>query len=800
MKIKKITIFDPIISTDDDYASLMGIRGNAFVYKFAYTIDTAKALAKNSMSVRISLTPVDEPKSQSIFSVNAITKKLEPLKLIKNIQQISAIKKDTKNANQNAVIKAQISDITTNISNGDPKAPVQKTTFKLASVKSMNQEANIEPILQKSSFVAQPINKTFKTLSVKTILKEKEDPGEILTNFSNDTVKGFQGLSQIKAMKPNTNKNKLVFKTISVQKAMTTKELNESIVVPIVSKGSDSLVTISKTIQLSSADLSDLGEFQVKFELINQNNLVIQKISKKVEHAQNVSILQTPSVAPSVSVIKIRIPGKNILEITQNDDNAKSVSVFRKEFKKTKRIEDANYVFVKNIPLEKVGNSTTIFEDLIGNASDIIYRIIPVGEQQQLGSAYTNVVAPAIPVGFQKRSERLVYAGVVAQIDPGGVRVEVLSVAPGVSAIKLLVKDKTTFESKFRIVPSATTKIKTVPVSDTNSSYIFLDKNVKEDHVYEYCVKLLFENGDEEIATGCDYIEYVPFSEGVVSTNLSQPRILQTNNGTDIQFVIKSQIEDTKISVLKKLLEAQGLLDLYKDELSNEKESLNNLVAHSIRRIDLTNGRSEYFKTFTGSVFSDAENRKISSVSPLKIGRTYRYVVSALLRSPETLFEKNKKTITNKVNIAVKYLPLKFKHPIVQKKGNIVTPESLKSNYSKDPMEFGIVGNYISKDVTLDISKPRISNAKIIIFNKNTNIVRWNVVGEKTLVDHFLIVVERMGVEEIVGKVHTLFKSNVIQFIDKVTFREPGSFRYKIIPVHKNYDRGSALFTDEVVI
>jgi len=803
MKFIKPKLSSDIISIDNvNFASLARYGKGLSVYNFSYTIDTAAALKKNAFSVKIYITPKDLPKPQSIFTLNSVSQNPSPLAIVSNILQISSVKKDTKNNNLNLAIQPQISDFTTSISNSSLLAPTKKTTFNLMPIQAISQQSAPEPILQQTIFKAQPTSKTVQSLSLSSIIKDKIDPGEITTNFSTSYTNSFKGVSTIKALSPLKAINQIAYKTLTSFNPSNTmdKGLQISTVIPIVVKNFNTIETIGKTMSFQPNFLNGLGEFQVHFELIGENGIVLQKISKKVDHAQNLKIIQTPTIPPIVNVVSLNKPGKNLLEISQKDNNAVSVSIYRKAIKKTKRLEGAEYVFVSKLDLKR-SDGTIVFEDLVGNASDIIYRVIPSGEIDQIGSVYTNVVAPSVRTKVStKLSNRLVYAGVIAQVAQQGVQVEVFSLPPGVSAIRVLTRDKTVFEKKFRTVPSKDLNKSTVPVSDTETTYTFLDKLVKSGHVYEYCCILLFENGDEELATGCDYIEYTPFSVGIVDTTMSLPRVRTINSGLDVQFKIVSNISNNDSTILKALLEKQGLASLYQKELENEKANFDNLITHSIRRVDLSTGESEHFGTFSGDVFSDAANREVNSVTPLKSGRTYRYIVSALLRAPNSLFENTTETKENSVGIKVEILPLKFLHPVTLSKGNIVTPESLKSNHSKGAFEFGNVGNFVSQDVTVEMSQPRIYNAKVTRFNERITVLRWNVSGSKDLIDHFLIITERFGAEEIIGKAHTKFSSNVIQFLDMETSKEPGSFRYKIIPVYKTYEHGPMLISDEVIV
>jgi|GEM_PF-4598896 len=800
MKFRKKKNNKKAISLDrDNFAILTDFDSGRSVYDFSYSINTKLALERGAQTVEIVVKPSNTPKPPSIFSLNAISNKPSAVMLAQNIQQISAIKKDNKNSNVNAQYAGVISDFTTSVSNSSPYSSVVNKTFNLALAPTLNQESKEEPIMQMTTFPSASVNASVKSLSIDSILKSGKDPSEIQQKFTIGTSKNIQGLSS-QAQIPNKMSPfglKISQKILSQAKTSNSNQVSTTTVVPILTQENTNFASIKKTVVFEPGILKNSNEFAVNFNLMGSNGLLIESIQRKIDHAQNVRIIQTPIVPPTIT--SITLPTRNLLTITQNDPLARSVDIYRKEFKRTQRIEEQNYVFVANIPVSKKGGPVP-FEDLIGNASNIVYRVIPKGEQNQTGHVYTNKVVKAYNFGIpRERTARLLYAGIVAQSDPLGVRIEVLGLAPGVTSIKLLAKDRTIRETSFRTVPSLLGKKLSVLTDDTPQSYVFIDSVAKQNHVIEYAVMLMYANGDEEISTTREIFKNTPFSVGVVYTSISQPRILQSINGIDVQFQINSKINNSNIGILKELLEQQGQSELFFDELLNEKNSLNDLIAHQIRRIDLTTGKTDFFRIFTGKLFSDEENRGIDGIEPPLPGRTYRYVISSLLRSPESLFENNSKTYTNGAGVSVSYLPLKFKHPVAKMFGNLVSPTSLITNHSESPFEFGNVGNFVFQDIGVDVAKPKVFNAKVTRFNKETNIVRWTVTGDKDLLDHFLVIIDRFGDEEIIGKVHTTFNSNVIEFIDKESPKEPGSYRYKIIPVQKDYTHGPSAITQEVI-
>lgn len=783
------------------FAQLCGEEDGYYIYKFSYTIDTTNALNAGILGVRISVLPSNPPLPQSMFAQNIVEKKVSKEKLPLNIQQSFAIAKDAKKSVINSVISQKNSDFTNKVSNANILSPNNKTNFKLASVENLSQLDKNEPVLAKTVYSPVATEKTFKDLSVKAILQEKKDPSNLETNFSNSDEQAFGGIAAIKPLVASKAQSTIVLKSLQSQNNTKTNELLGSEVVNIVSKETTSKVKVSKDFRLEKTKIDNIGEFIVRFELRNALGIAVKKIDKKVNHPKLLQIFETPTIPPKVTNFGLRKVGRNTLAIKQEDPIATSVDIFRRDFKSTRRLEDLNYIFIGSAQVGKK-DGEVLFDDFQGNGSDVIYRVVPVGPKQQRGSVFSSVVTPAVRFKTQSRiDKKLEYAGVVAKIVQGGVQVDVVSIPPGVSSVRVGVRDLTIREIKPRFLGDLLNNRITLRVNNQSTSYSFLDPAAKMGHVYEYCAYLLYSNGDTVIANGCDFIEYIPFSSGVVETFLSQPQISRTAGGIDVRFDVQSKLIDKDKTALKKLIESQGLSNLFLSELENEKTTLNNLVAHSIRRVNLTTGESEFFRTFTDQTFSDVSNQKISSVSPLRSGHKYKYIVTSLLRSAETLFENNEKTIIKTGNnVEVKVLPLKYLHPITKNKGNLVTPLSLKTNHSKEPFEFGRVGNFVEQNVIIDLGKPKIANVSVSRFNNETNIISWSVLGDRDEVDHFLIVAERTGKQEIIGKTHSSFKSNKIRYIDKKEPKKRGAVRYKIIPVLKNFERGPAAFSERVVI
>lgn len=816
MKVLKSIRRSNILKVEEDFAALrtFSVQRASSVYEFCYTIDIVKALNRGLTDVRIRIHPIDPPKPDSIFVASDLVLgqivKPAPKQVIANILQLTPKEKDQKNANVNAVLKTIETDVDAKINN-DLKTTIKTISIKPADIQPSQQfvtktikslKVNT-PILQISKLQPGTKPQTIPAMSVKSIFEDKKDPSESLANaqFVTPAKKSFGGLLKLKppakrALKGDT----IIINALKVAPITNTDDLLGEAVVQLTETQTITTQKIQKKVLIKQAELPNYDSFFVTFELRNANGIVVEKIGRKVPHGKNLKVIQTPVIAPDISVAPVSVVGRNIVTVRQMDSNANRLRMFRKRMVPTRRLEDIEYEFVQDIDISIVDGAQQVV-DFTSNVNNVIYRFIPVGPQDQLGAEYTNVVAPGVRQGVFKKAERPLFAGVVGSVVADGIRVQVVSVSPGPVSVKVVRKDHTLFEKNFTtVIPHETTNASVLLIEGDNPPGSFLDRSVVNGHKYEYCVKLIFANGDEEFATGCEFIEFVPLSQGVVDTKLTTPQIVDREGAIDVQFKINSKVLAKDLDIVKSLLEKQGLATLFETELLNEKSSLQKLLAHSVRRVDLSTGDSEFFQTFTGTVFSDLDNRQISSVSPLKSGHKYRYYVSALLRTAETVFEDNVETITNGAGIEVEVLPLKFRHPIPLKLGNLVTTRSLKRNHSEDPFEFGGVGNVTEANANLESALPRLTNGRANRFNNGTNVVRWQVLGDKDLIDHFIVILDRLGQEEVVGKAHALFDSDFIEFVDKLDNDEVGSMRYRIIPVLTSYEHGSSISTNEVIV
>ena len=236
------------------------------------------------------------------------------------------------------------------------------------------------------------------------------------------------------------------------------------------------------------------------------------------------------------------------------------------------------------------------------------------------------------------------------------------------------------------------------------------------------------------------------------------------------------------------------------DELSDEKDKFQNLLAYDVSRINLTTGQQESFGVINSKIFSDRDEGTVKNVKPLEDGMEYKYIVSTYFRSIDTLLKSYSKEIIDINNNSYTLYPSIWRHPITLEYGNIVNDSSLKKNHSNNQFTFGKIANITETNASLLNILPSIKEAHATKISDKSVLLQWKIQGNVKRFDHFLIILEILGMKSIIGKSHNITNSNYFQFIDKLENNENGKLKYYIVPVFYDYSKGSDFETNEVIV
>lgn len=812
-----------MIAIESDFASLLRINtSNSFTYQFKIFINQAKIVENNVNKVKISLYPKPLEVEKSLMSSAN-----DPKALVNAILSAQSRRKDIKRNNATSAVYTTIIDVTTALNNEVVKNLNSSTAGKLLPGKKVFAIQSSEeltknnisvPILQTST----NSNTTSKNISIKdaslNLILSGKDPNANLgrNNNVNKSSSSFAGTTSGKKSLSDADINEqIILNSISnknIKMPSTSKQLPNGSMVPVLIKMPTLTIPVSKIVDIPSSALVNLldGSFYAVIEAENIDKEILQSLSAKIDHSNLVKIKKfSSSLPPKISVGIPKTVGKNELVLKRRDDNTSKILLYRKIFKiTTSELDNVGFDFIKEILTPN--DSDFHIDDLVNNSNAIVYRAIPVNKDGITLSVFSTAVAPAMRMPNGRISNKMSFISIMSDIQLSGINLEIRNIPTDVSAIKILKKDMTLKEKIFSPIDSS----EPIKLINGKSLIMFLDTSVKPAHIYEYKCKLIYKDGTETISISSATQEYSPLSINIVNT-LTTPPILkrgdQLNNNTgrssiDVNFNIKSLLPPNKNNIMQDTLTKGGLVDLYSNELKNERSKLNPIITHNIIRKNMTTGETEHYGTFNGEEFSDEEMRKQNDAKPIKSGHEYKYVISTQLNNPETLFNDFRKKVIDPVTQKThEFSPAKFQNNIVLNRGTIATKASRISQHPQDDFSLGNAGNKQeiivgTQRTTASIVSANVSNIGTRVNGVNTNIVKWIISGDKSKIDHFIINIERLGIVTFVATSHNISNSNSFEFYDTLDNGEIGNIKYHIIPVFNDLTRGETIKTNEVII
>lgn len=819
-----------LLEVKDDFAHLRTIHQNGDLeFEFFYKVAPHEAVTHEAMTVNVSVF------SRTIKQVPVLEQSqaghVDTRRLIRNVLQQMPMAKSVIKQQAEFNVAMRVSDISARVNNetiGQLRAKVParniqqsiKPVLKLFSAVNVKSTAQARPILNQmahhtisdlytvhSASIDERPTKMMKDM----IVRQGLDPTHILnlTHRSipaTHTVGGM--LRPSKALEfahsPATRLlNYHLFPPPAQTVPKLTTQIEDSSIVQVLTHEPETHVEVPVTITVPKHALKldgrDNGSFFAKFELINgRTGVAVDAVIKPLDAAKHAQTYYTPRRAPTVQVTRSEISTRANLEIKQIDQGASAVQVYKKNLYRAST-DTEDYMLVGTYNVKKNEQTLLVQVDLPRN-STAIYRVVPVGNQGTQGFEFTNVVVNP------SRFRPIKSLSLTAQPIDIGVRLEARQIPEDVVAIEFKVRNRTTFESDFRNVGGG---ISLIDDPTRASDFVtVVDRDVSPNNIYEYVARLVYEHGTDELAgnTMIDFVQPVP---GKVDTKIDNVVVDQSNIDTDadgnvdvnVTFTITTNIVDTDMDVVKTLLQRQDIYDLFKDDVTREREFLKSLIAHNVQRVNLTTGRREDFGIVTSDTFSDSALRKNQSILPLKLGQRYRYEVSALLRAPETMFTTfSKEKVDQVTKKTYAFNPAKFLHPLTLSRGIIVSPAGLRTRYSKEPMSHGAIGALQTIEISFDAEPASIIDPVAARFDKFLNVINWKLQGAIDAVDHFLIMKEVHNVRTLIGKAHSEFPYGNCQYLHPVGRADEGSFSYVIVPIFNDYKTGTPVTTNAVVV
>lgn len=793
-----------IISVKDDFATLVNVSPNDEIkFEFEYVANQLLAIKDGCSRVDVTVSVKSTPPKPQL-SVSSRT-------LVSNVLLQAQSAKSIAKQNASYVIARRSSDISSKINNElvDASATtILKTKLITKQVGEVKSNDAVKPVLNQSSFVLAP--QTVNSISSSTVVspqrlmtsmiaKQGVDPSSIvgLTHRSitaQDAVAGTlrQGKSQeFSAANSSNLLNYHLYPNESNDTARTTNQLLDQQGVQVLETVNDPFVRITVPIQITRRQLTVENKnnqtVTVRFDLFDpKSGLVAETIEKDLDVGKYVQLFNTPKKAPLVKVTRSSSTRFATLEIHQLDKTATSVQIYKKSLPRSSpHIEDYSLIDVVNVSEKQ---TKLVKVETLEN-SPVLYRLVPIGPGGIIGSEFTNVVIK--PTRYRPSNA----AAFVLLLTDEGIKLEVRKIPVDVVSIGFLVRNLTVSEDSYTNVGNDMIAIDDVTRA---SDYIsVVDRNVRQDNVYEYALNLVYRNGTSEVCHAA-VLEFLRPEPGKVDTKVTD-FIVTTGTQPDVSFKVDTTVIDTKIDIVKSMLERQGSAALFQGDVEKEREFIKSLIAHNIDRVNLSTGQRENFGVITTGEFSDSAVRKNQSITALSLGDQYRYEITPLLRSPETMLESLRKNLIDPVTKKPYTMsPSKFLQPVTLKKGIIVTTTGLRTKFVKDDMSHGAVGSPHVINVSFEQDAAKLQDASVTRFGKTLNVISWKVQGSIDQVDHFLVFKDNNDVRTLVGKAHSEFQYGNCQYIHVLSERDSGTISYIVIPIFNDYTVGSEVTTNLV--
>lgn len=811
-----------VLLVDDDFARLSRITDDGSLeFEFTYSLSQCKAVQNRATKVTVTV----ESRSVSPKHVSGQTQRgyIDTRAIVNGLRTSITHAKTAAEQQMRHVVARRESDITSMINNEIlpqlrakvPPAKIQHLTrprLTMVSAGSVRQDNDPRPLLQRvahsrtvidlqstltSSFTVDP-----QSLMHDMIVRQGLDPSHI-TNLadrasSEHTTRG--GLTtpsgaEERETDPSTRLlNYILFPPTLESVPTTTDDVVDTDMVRVISPVTNDVIGLVVPITVHSSkrrvEGAPVTQLYVTFELIDSHTgLAVDSVAKVLDVAKHLRIFNTPKLPPKVGFAPSSTSGRVNLEIKQVDPGATEVHVYKKSFWVSSPNVDG-YTLVGMYPLSCKDQTLLVQVDL-PHSAPVLYRIIPVGQQSIHGFEYTNVtVRPA-------RYRPVSSASLVAQQVDTGVRLELRKLPTSVVAVQFMRWNLTTHEKVPVVVGSDVGIID--PASRQADMIATVDSTVSPGNVYQYRARLVYRTG-LTIDCGDSVVDFLQPAPGQVDTRIDNV-VVSHDVSPNVSFTITTKTVDGDVDAVRQMLSRQGLTDYFNDDVLNQRDQLEKLVAHNVQRVDLLTGHREDFGVLTTAEFDDDSLRKGQAVRPLEYGHRYRYEIYPLLRAPETLFDGFVKTTTDSVTKKpYSYKPAKFKHPFTLSRGVLVSMSGARMRYAKDPMSYGVVGAMASMEVSFDNDAAKVVDQAVSRFDRKTNVVTWNVIGGIESVDHFIILKQAHGIRTLLGKSHSAFANGNCQYMHVTSAKDVGAIQYVIVPVHSDYKVGAEAVTNTIVM
>jgi hypothetical protein len=800
---KDFVTLDEITSVVDHNNSI-DPSGQQLNFTFSYKISQLQALEHNATSVRITIKKSN--KTRPIILNSKKAGGTDPVDVVERI--LTHKKRIGLSNNSEEVIFTKISDISSRINNQLIDAlrtgqtdldslGLKKQKIVLRTVQEVIENKLEENLIEQSTFRSKvdfekKINRNvFKTIDKKQELYHKLLSSEIapssLDSVNNRFVSAFKnsrGISNRNNKEEylddysNELSNFLLFEGVEKEKSFSEKDSQE--IVTTLENVVDSSILIKTKVNLRLSSLSNSSNLIVNFELLKNKHLdsgertveVIQSIDRSFYPNEYISRYFYPTKAPSVSYSKS--DHKIHFLIKQLDKRADTVKVYKKEINNS---ISSNYVYAGEIDIvESFGPMPFVVDHSYKEFS--IYRFIPFSRKSKefFPCQFTDVI-----VHEKQYSKHLV---IVPRLTEEGITICAYNKDPMIQSAKLFIRNLSLKQKQY----ANTGRIFQFSNASSQSSTSIND--LQENHIYEFSTVITLKSGVEIPSTHTARIEFLPYEAKALNLNITDTSL---PGADDVQMTISAtlQIDSSR--------QTRELLDSFAKnyEGNNSKvAAFNKLIYFNVIRHDVVTGEEADLGIIAnGESFNDSIQSAKFNASQLRPDRSYKYVINAMVRDPES-FRENAEVKDEISKKSYKFSPKQALHPLNLKRGIMKSITSIDKDAKHEAL-YGKIGFSYYFEYDRSLSKPYVDN--FVARKQDQKIfLSWSVTGISTEIDHFIIMKESNRARTIIGKSHAIVSN--IAYIHDITKDDIGENKYILVPVYSDFSTGIYSYSNSILV
>lgn len=523
--------------------------------------------------------------------------------------------------------------------------------------------------------------------------------------------------------------------------------------------------------------LSD--EIELIFSCLTAAGIEVYRKTEIIQFNKIIDILLYPLLPPKLQISYAIENGFTDVLLIQQDPNAFGVQLYKKELNNSRF---ASWSLVKDV--SQIENKTVLIKDRNPTANIIEYRAVSYNANNVSGFAYASATAEASrkpnSAKLIKVEDEIVISWDYSEELRSSIKLLVSNIPTTAISIAVLVKDLTTANDSFRIITNGF-----IPMSsNVNESIEFYDSNCIDNHVYEYVVRIQYNNGiirDSE--TRC----LVPFRKILNNIAKTSVDVIKetTDNDVSIDLIIDTNFIEQDEGLIKNALLEAGLFSFFSEDFTKTK--LNSLVAFEIFRRNLITNVIEYLGTTTRKTINDKQQSKIFGCESAKPGYTYQYKINTFIRSSHAVLPETTEPIASLPEETFK--PWFWQRPRVLKTGTLSSAFAEEQNFAGNAITQGDLVDVASVLVNIEEQLPNIINFEIVHLPLNYKKLMWTINGDVGKIDNFMIF-GLLGQQKILLGVAHGFSGNK-KF--SLLFKTESSFvfeRFRIIPFFNNNGSG----------